>query len=125
MAPLYVAAARQTSRKSRSTRASPSLAALREHGCRARAAQRASAPLAAGQAARHPGLMWCRNNVGTLGASACLREVQGRHAFFRPSVFCRPSVRLAPAVRDRPGASHGFFAQTPPWTMPPLGAMKI
>ena len=119
MAPLYVAAARRTSRKSRSTRASPSVTALRERGRRARAARRASAPLAAGQAAPHSGLMWCRNNVGALGASACLREVQGRHAFYRLS------ARLAPAVRDRPAASHGFFAQTPPWTMPPLGTMKI
>ena len=119
MALLYVAAARRTSRKSRNTTASPSVTALLERGHRARAARRASMPLPAGQAARHPGLMRCWNNVGALGASACLREVQGRHA------FCRPYVRLAPAARDRPAVSHGFFAQTPPWTMPSLGAMKI
>ena len=119
VAAFYVAAARRTSRKSRSTRASPFVTALRKRGRRARAARRASMPLPAGHAARHPGLMWCRNNVGTFGASACLREVQGRHA------FCRPPVRLALAARDRPAASHGFFALTPPLTMPPLSAMKI
>ena len=80
VAALRVAASRRTKRKSRSTRASPSITALRERGRLARAAQRASAPLAAGQAARHPGLMWYRNNVGVLAACLCFREVQGRCA---------------------------------------------
>ena len=74
MADLRVAAARRTLRKSRSTGTSPFVTALCERGRRARAARRASAPLAAGQAAPHPGLMRCWNNVGALAARACLRE---------------------------------------------------
>ena len=102
MAALRVAAARRASRKSRSTRESPSVTALRERGRRAGAAQRASAHLAAGQAVRHPGLMWYRNNVGALAACLCFREVQqgrwtavhptrtrsARQACFESRLFC-------------------------------------
>ena len=51
------------------------------------AARRTSAPLAAWQAAPHPSLMRCWNNVGALAASARSREVQGRSAV-RPSRSC-------------------------------------
>ena len=77
MAALRVAAARWALRKSRNTTASPPVTGLRERGHLARAARRASAPLAAGQAAPHSGLMRFRNDSQALGTCSCLREEQG------------------------------------------------
>ena len=77
MAAFHVAAALLTSRKSCSTTASPPDTVLRERGHLARAARRASAPLAAGQVAPHSGLMWFRNDSQALETCSCLREEQG------------------------------------------------
>ena len=116
MADLRVAAACRTSRKSRGTRASPSVTALRERGRRARAVRQAYAPLAAGQAAPHPGLTTHWNNVGALAACLCFREVQGSA---RRPIVSRPQRATGPL---RLTAS---FVLTPPWTMPSLGAIKM